>query len=313
MSRRRLPAPPLVLQPMLARVRHGSAQAGRVLELARFLQARGLLTDGGELSLESGLRGRNGVQSLSTQDVRASAHGLALELLSEPQAARWPALAEAYYQRFDRGKPRRPSRLQRLYLEWSADLGPLGLLQACRTHPRLWKELHHALASLDPDQPDARLLTVLSEAYVTGDWSSWLRSYETAPQLRASLLQALPLLPHPPLTERLRWLSQTAASDPSAPRAELLIACRRTDTQPATVPMPAPLVSLCLKLVADQPGEVEAEWLAALRGYQWPRAQLDQLSRSLQPDDPVHGIVYGARTGRLWLRDLLAELADASL
>jgi hypothetical protein len=301
-----------VLQPILGRARHGSSRAARLLELGRFLQARGLLTQGGELSLTRELRGRNAAQSLTTQDVRASAHGLVLELLAEPAACRWPEVAESYYRRFDRGKPRRPTRLQRLYLEWSPDLGPLGLLEACSTHPRLWGELRQALPSQQPQACEALLLKAACEVQEGSGWEPWLQAFDLHPALRAPLLLALPLLPHPCLPVRLEWLAGLAtpkavdsqANDLAAAR---LLACRLPRGKTG-LGMPAPLIRLALQLVGSTPAEVDPSWLGALRGFGWPAAEVARLRAALRPEDPVHSIVYGARPGRPWLKELLEEL-----
>lgn len=299
-SRRRLPAPPLVLQPVFCRVRQGTEPAARLLEMARFLQSRGLLTDGGALSLQAGLRGRGGVLSLTTQDVRASAHGLARDLWGEQDDSRWAATAEQYYERFDRGKPRRPTRLQRLLIAWSSDLGPQGLLKACATHPRLWDDLAQALAQQELHDADSALLSIALSVHQRQHWGPWLEHFEISSMVQ-EMLEMLPLLPFPTQSERLAWLEQRVA----APASGRLLACRREGTP---VQMPEALRTLTIELVASAPGAVDPRWLGVLRGYRWPRDEVIRLRASLEPDDPVYRIVYGPRPGQPWLVELLEKL-----
>lgn len=263
------------------------------------------------MSLAGDLKGRNGVLSLSSQDVRAYAHGLVLELLEQTDPTRWPAVAERYYQCYDRGKPRRPTRLQRLYLEWSADQGPLGLLEAASSHPHLWEEMAAALSYQDPHDADRHLLQVVLQVRGQASWQPWLLAYRSSGELRGLLLRSLPLLPYPPLLERLGWLEEQARELVGA--EDLLLACRLT-TPPREPPsMPLPLVELCLALVRGHPQECDPRWLAVLRGYRWPASRLAKLRAELDRRDPVHRIVFGPRPGRPWLAHLLDELEAQAL
>jgi hypothetical protein len=281
------------------------------LKLAHFLHERGLLTDGGALNLGQGLSGRGEVLSLTTQDVRASAHSLTRDLLKAVDPSCWPGLAEDYYKRYDRGKPRRPTRLQRLFLEWSADLGPLGMLEACQTHPRLWQAIDAALPPNDHEDPDCRLLSLALKVRESEDWETWLEAFASDRAIRAELLALLPLLPYPAWEVRLAWLADQAAG-PHAPWSEeLLTACRRRPGSPA-VAMPEPLIALTIRLVVGAPGEVDPRWLAALRTFRWPASSLTTLANALSLEDPVHRIVYGARPGKRWLADLWDELERLS-
>jgi hypothetical protein len=279
------------------------------------LQQRGLLTDGGAVKLAGGLRGRGGVLSLTTQDVRGSAHGLTRELLLEPDATLWPELADNYYRRYDRGKSRRPSRLQRLYLQWSFDQGPLGLLEACRSHPHLWSELREVLGPLrwEEEELDRMLLWLACQVREERDESCWLLAYQERSAWRPRLVELLPLLPYPILEQRLAWLA-ARAEDTQCPWQEaLLLACRLTEPQPEAVPMPPSLIALTLRLVKAAPEGVDPAWLAVLRPYRWPAGQLERLQASLRPGDPVRRIVYGARPGRSWWEQLWETLRAQAL
>ena len=268
--------------------------------MARFLQSRGLLTDGGILSLQAGLRGRGGVLSLTTQDVRASAHGLTRDLWREQDNSRWTVTAEQYYERFDRGKPRRPTRLQRLLIAWSSDLGAQGLLKACATHPRLWEDLAEALAQQKLHDTDSALLTIALSVHHGQHWGPWLEHFEIS-TMTQEMLEMLPLLPYPTESERLAWLEQRVA----APASGRLLACRRKG---APIPMPKALRTLTVDLIASAPGAVDPRWLGVLRGYSWPGDEVARLRANLDPADPVHKIVYGPRPGQPWLVELLKKL-----
>ncbi len=302
--RRKLPAPPLVLQPVFARVRQGSPQAARLLELTVFLLARGMLTDGGVLNLESGLLGRGGVLSLTTQDVRSWAHGLVLELWETEDATDWPAMTESYSRRFDRGKPRRPTRLQRLFQEWSADFGPVGFLEACRSHPRLWSTLEDALSSPIDNGPEQRLLELALAVHQSGDWEAFHRSYRSHPKLRPSLLRALPLLDSPSLEERLAWLTAEVQERPEL-SGEILQACRTRES--VGFSLPDELVQACLDLLRRYPGQVDPKWLGSLRGYRWPPGTALEFDLAIEPNDPIRRIVFGPRPGTFWLEELIAR------
>lgn len=306
MSRRKLPAPPLVLQPVFVRVRQGSLQAGLLLELARFLKLRGMLTDGGALNLERGLQGRGGRLSLTTQDVRSWAHGLVVELWGAPPAE-WPKMHQTYGERFDRGKPRRPNRLQRLFQEWSCDFGPLGLLRACRTHPRLWQTIELVLQSPAVSGTEAELLQAAGSLHLRRDWQGFQASFRAHPELRRQLLLALPLVDAPDLPERLDWLSQQLKHSPEL-SSEILQACRPHD--PVELKLPDALAQACLQLLREHPGQADPKWLGSLRHYRWPQDLADELDRLIAPHDPIRRIVFGARPGTNWLNELLSSLSD---
>ena len=123
-KRRKRPSPPLVLKPYFGRFPIGGERESYLLELAGFLDRRKLLTDGGSKNLGQGLRGRNQVVSLGLQDVRSYAHGL-VQSLAEAPAEQWSEITEQYFLTYDKAKPRRPTHLQRLYLEWSHALWEL--------------------------------------------------------------------------------------------------------------------------------------------------------------------------------------------
>lgn len=261
-----------------------------------------MLTDGGALNLEAGLLGRGGVLSLTTQDVRSWAHGLVLELWETEGATDWPVVAERYSERFDRGKPRRPTRLQRLFQEWSADFGPLGFLEACRNHPRLWSVLESALLSPLDNGPEQRLLEVALTVHQSGDWAEFHQSYRSRPKLRPILLLALPLLDSPSLEERLVWLTAEVHEHPEL-GAEILQACRTSE--PANLPLPDALARACLSLLRQHPGQADPRWLGSLRGYRWPQGWAQEFAAAIQPDDPIRRIVFGPRPGTRWLEQLI--------
>jgi hypothetical protein len=247
--------------------------------------------------------------SLTTQDVRSWAHGLVCDLLREPDESDWTAVADRYFRCFDRGKPRRPTRLQRLYLEWSRDREWTGLLEACQSHPNLWEQLKEALSYLDANHQERRLLSLVLTVRESEDWSLWLGAFAQGDLDREDLLKMLPWLPVPSLEQRLGWLSEQASGLLSPWSAALLPACRL----PAHVQgqsMPESLIALTLQLAASRPGEVDPCWLAALRGYRWPREKVRALVAALHPQDPVHRIVYGPRPGRPWLAEILEALPE---
>lgn len=293
-----------MLRPVFCRTRQAAPASCHLLAVARFLESRDLLTDGGRLSLAAGLRGRGDVLSLSLQDVRASAHGLARDLCAERDSGRWEALAEEYYGRYDRGKPRRPTRLQRLMIAWSADLGPLGMLEACARHSRLWEELERALAFEAAPDADARLLAVALNVHRQKTWTPWLHQLEAAQLAASDLLEMLPLLPYPEEEVRLDWLSRGH----DLPAASRILACRRSRLE-GRIEMSPALRELTRRQVAQTYGSVDARWLGVLRGYRWPTPEVEQLRLALSPSDPVHRIVYGPRPGRPWLTELLEGLS----
>ena len=305
MSRRKLPAPPLILKPVFGRVRAGSSQAPRLLELVQFLACKGLLTDGGLLNLEAGLKGRGGVLSLTTQDVRSWAHSLVLELMEAENSNDWAPLTQDYSQRFDRGKPRRPTRLQRLCLEWSRDLGPLGLLEAAHQHPSLWSEIEEAITFQSPEDHDRKLLDIVVGLRRSKNWSAFQQAFLEHPRQQAELLRALPSLDFPALRERLDWLSELASRQETLD-SEIVLACRTTP--PAVCALPLPIMRTALRLIGTHPGEVDPRWLGSLRFYRWPKDSVESIDSLIAPDDLVRRIVFGPRPGMNWLQQLLEDL-----
>lgn len=308
MSRRKLPAPPLVLQPVFARVRQGSPQASLLLELAHFLRTVGLLTDGGVLNLEAGLLGRNGALSLTTQDVRSWAHGMVVELWEAGEPSKWPAVAESYSARFDRGKPRRPTRLQRLFCDWSSDFGPLGFLDACQNHPRLWSTLEQALNAPIDLGPEQRLLAVALSVQQSGNPEPLFSAFHEQAPLRKGLLLSLPYLPVS-AEARLPWLVNAERLHPDL-ASEILQACRLPCS--TELALPGSLASACLTLLGESYGFCNPRWLASLRAYRWPHFWVQKLDPAISPSDAVRRIVYGARPGTFWLPQLLEELERRS-
>ena len=306
--RRKLPAPPLVLQPHFARIPSDSSKAERLLALGRFLAQHGLLTDGGVKSLDNGLRGRNDVRSLGLQDVRSWAHGLVVELwLAEPQE--WMTLFEDYRRRFDKGKPRRPNALQRLYLEWSPDYSWPGLLDACRVHGFLWERLDEALARLHDDHPERPLLSLASQCRTNMTaWDDAWRQGVTDPSVLLQLL--FKVSRH---DERLPRLSAIAASvrlDEELPSwAYFVIAacCCSFDEARTTRP------SVCLEDLARSvldafDGMHQAEFLCGFRAFLSREDTLQKLMAGLSPADPLQRVTYGARPGIRWIESLREEL-----
>jgi hypothetical protein len=204
--------------------------------------------------------------------------------------------------------------LQRLYQEWSRDLGFLGLLEACRTHPRLWEAVREALPMLHHDDDDRQLMSLALEVRDLADWAPWLQSYRDEPPTNSPrsgrLLEMLPLLPYPRLEQRLAWLAEDVLR--SGGREAHLLAARQDPLVPGRLEMPAALRELTLRLLGQTPGEANPSWLAAQRGYLWPQDDLKRLRDALLSHDPIHRIVYGARPGRPWLAQLLEELSSTS-
>lgn len=312
-SRHRLPAPPLVLQPILGGARKNTAKGQHLLDVAGYLGERDLLTDGGKINLAQGLLSRKDTLRLTTQDVRGSAHALALELLAHKAALEWPNLTQAYYARYDRGKPRRPNRLQRLYLEWSHDFGPLGLLRAVQSHPRLRDITLKALPYLEEDHPDRQLLQLFFYIEQTGHTAAWLQAFTTQPVLRTGLLGILPLLTWLPLNERLMWLEDIQAGKTSETLdIELWLACHQEQRTTIESHLPLQLQSLGLSIIKKHFGEIDAAWLGVLKGYQLPRTTVWAFAQALSPIDPVHTIAYGPQRKYSWWQQLYQELLTRS-
>lgn len=312
-TRNKLPSAPLVLEPVLAQARKGSGAASLLIELATFLESKDLLTDGGRINLKEGLLGRKGLLSLTAQDVRSWAHYLALQLWSQKDLSKWPDVLSSYYASYDRGKRRRPNRLQRLYLEWSSDYGPIGLLEAAKSHPDLTAKIKAALLLIDDRDPDSRLLAIFFRAEKSRSGDYWFKAFQNIPELRKPLLRLLPLLHYPNILERLHWLAGKAI-DPELNdlREEMWMACARGTTKEEPIELPDPLLGLLLKLLAEANEQVEARWLAVLYGYRLCLKELHLLESLLSNQDPIHKIGFGARRSRLWWQELRVVLyADA--
>lgn len=308
-TRNKLPSPPLVLEPVLAQARKGTGAAALLIELATFLESKALLTDGGRINLNEGLLGRKGLLSLTAQDVRSWAHYLALSLWSQKDPSQWPNTLSLYLLSYDRGKRRRPNRLQRLYLEWSSDYGPIGLLEAAQGHPELTAKIRAALLLIDEREPDSRLLTVFFETAKSKSGDCWLKAFQSSPELRKPLLRLLSFLHHPNIQERLHWLADKAI-DPELHdlREELWMACARRATKECPIELPDPLFHLLLKLLAEAYEQIEAPWLAVLCGYRLSLEKLHLLESMLSSQDPIHRIAFGAGRSRLWWQELRAML-----
>lgn len=314
-KRRKLPAPPLVLTPYLLRLSSQSDLAPKLLELACFLQMRGLLTGGGERSLQEGLRGRNGVVSLSLQDVRACAHGLVVEIM---QAGEWDQISwmerwECYFQRYDRGKPRRPTHLQRMYLEWSGDLTWRGLLKACREHPRLWPELQLAWERFEEPGEEKFLLQMALSSRENLD--CWLQAFEEkeGPE-RALLLDLLPLLSPAMPSWRVPFLAREVAQradiwEPSQ-AFSLIKACHcgyRESVELRRVDFPREALEGLALRCFDQ-GSLDAIFLGAFRSFVSCRETIDLMLQKIPPDEPLRRVSFGSRPGLNWLQALEQEL-----
>ncbi len=314
MSRHKLPAPPLVLQPILCRVPADSSRAQALLDVARFLSKRGLLTDGGEKNLEDLFQGRGEMVSLTTQDVRAWAHALALELLEEISPPRWPDIATVYFNTYDKGKPRRPNRMQRLYMEWSADAGWLGMLEACQNHSQLWVPLVEALQSLEPDNRDARFFRVFLQATEDSDWKVWQAAYHNSLKERQQWLCMLPYFEFLEVRDRLAWLDGQAESLLDLSKlpnwaSALLLAYRKPKESDAVV-LPAPMMVLLMQLLTQFRNEVDPRWIGVLTSYRVSAQNLAQIRSAISDSDPIHRIALGPRPGRPWLPEMWALLEE---
>jgi hypothetical protein len=309
-KRRKLPAPPLVLQPYLVRVPERSAAGEKLRKLGRFLFDRRLLTGGGETSLKSGLRGRNGVVSLSLQDVRSWAHGMVLELW-ELEDERWDAAAEMYSGRFDKGKPRRPNALQRLYLEWSSDYSWAGLLDACRCHSHLWGELGRALTRLDPEYPDRQILEIALQC--REDFAAWDRAFlqgVPGPARLFRLLGRLGEIDRPSCLLRLRRAAQALESAEELPSWTYQLLCASACPMSVAHSLPSceDLETLAQRFLATFQGFHEPSFLCGFRGYIGRTATLKCLFANIKAGDPLRRVCYGPRPGTEWLEVLRAEL-----
>jgi hypothetical protein len=310
-KRRRLPAPPLVLTPYFARYSVGSSREALLVELARFLQSKNLLTDGGVKSLEQGLRGRNLVVSLGLQDVRSYAHGLVQVLTTRP-ADQWATCFHDYFQAYDKGKPRRPTHLQRLYLEWSPDSSWPGLLQACRDHPRLWPELSVALDRLDDDSIEKDMLSLALRCSDTVE--PWTSAFSSEKSAQKELLVLLPLLTPDKLPWRLSWLSELASSCSGNEdwHASVITACHCDFPQARRLRRhtfnPEPLERLGLACLNQD--QIDPLFVSAFRSFVRSSETIEKLFNAIPEDDPLRGVVFGARPGSSWLEAQRREMYD---
>lgn len=308
-KRRKLPAPPLVLGRHIARLPEGSQQVDVLRALGIFLERKDLLTDGGKKSLQNELRGRNHIVSLGLQDVKSCAHGLAESLWTCGSEELWPGLTEEYFQTYDRGKPRRPTHLQRLYLEWSPTLDWVGLLRILPHHPFLWKELQLALERIeDPLVDKDCLLLALACRQSVEPWRAAWAEAKLAPEYLLRLLPHLEL----PLDRRLRILGQLP---PSADSQDWVRACHCRPSQARGVGLAnqelGQLETRAMKIL----GQVDSEFLdplfvSAFRAFVTCENTVIHLADSISPVDPLRRVVYGARPGRAWLLGLLDELRE---
>lgn len=313
-SRRKLPSPPLVLSPYLAREYEGTRAAQRVRELALFLAEKNILTQGGIKNLEQNLSGRNEAVSLSLQDVRSWAHGLVQELLatelSTPQD--WHRCLVRYTSRFDKGKPRRPTHLQRLYLQWSDDLSWPGLLQATRDHRGIWDELGVALERMDDDSEDKRLLVLAGQCRETP--AAWTTRWETDPSRRSELLRLLPLLESAALPWRVKVvldiLAQRVRDWPPVSALVQALRCTIVEAR-ALTEFPLEVIELEALAVAycqHSKGVMDPLFLAGLRGFVTSRSTVEEVFATLAPGDPLRRVTYGSRPGHSWLKVYKNEL-----
>lgn len=277
------------------------------MELAGFLDRRKLLTDGGSKNLGQGLRGRNQVVSLGLQDVRSYAHGL-VQSLAEAPAEQWSEITEQYFLTYDKAKPRRPTHLQRLYLEWSHDLSWPGLLRACRHHPFLWPEIELALERLEEECLDRTLLTLALRCRTAVQ--PWVDCFENGD--RAALLQLLPLLPADDFRQRLPWLA-AAATRWDATQAwgwELVRACH-LDFAEARELCDLDFDRRALERVAFHhlPGEAfDPVFVSAFRSFATTPETVERLLVAIPSADRIRYAVFGPRPGRLWLDVQKAEM-----
>ena len=307
-KRRKLPAPPLVLQPKFARYLQGTEEEKTLLRLAHFLEQRKMLTDGGEQSLQDGLRGRNSVVSLGLQDVRSYAHGLVQKLLTHPETA-WSTATDLYFETYDRGKPRRPTHLQRLFLEWSRDLSWPGLLEAAVHHPFLWPELKLALSRLEEASTERTLLTLALRC--RKGFEAWIEVYETAPEQRCDLLALLPHLQGAPPQKRVPWLASRVEEF-----TERAIGRRAITACLCDFPQARALRSLDFKREAlEQVGlkhlsdaEEDPVFISAFRSFVTQPKTVQRVFAAVPPHSQLHRIVFGPRPGRSWLEAQREEM-----
>lgn len=293
-KRHRLPAPPLVLDPILVRVEN--LNVDRLRKLAAFLLRRGHLTDGGRKALEDGLEGRNGFCSLTGQDVRGWAQALALELWGACES-NWEAVHQDYFLRFDRGKPRRPSHLQRLYIQWSSDFSWPGLLRRARTHPWLWDDLALAVARLPPEHPERGLLSLALSARSAPGALEAARLKGDVP--RSVLFCLARHLPWPAFT-RLEFLERAAPGCDLEEAYSLVCACSLPFAEAASLPPLPGLERVAETLLPHCIDHHRAEFFTGFRAFLRKSALLEPLWASLSIGDPLRRVRFGPRPGVEW-------------
>ena len=316
-KRRKLPAPPLILSPYLIQLHEVSPKVHQLLKLARFLEAKKLLTDGGCRNLKEGLKGRNERRSLSAQDVRGWAHALVLELWKcNEHEEDWDALHEEYFRRYDRGKPRRPTHLQRLCLEWSPDLHWTGLLVTAFRHPFLWQELELAVSRLDLDHAERGVLEVALKA--REEPSAWIEAWEATSVDRGNLLRLWRVLaslsPEQKVREiglRLERLSPSSKLGRLALESVLLSPSQARELE-VSQSVSGRLERFSLQVLAELDDFVTPAALAAFRGFVRQPGTPQQLEALVSDDDPIRRVTFGPRPGRNWFFSLLEELRELS-
>ena len=316
-KRRKLPAPPLILSPYLIRLHEVSPKVEQMLRLARFLDDKKLLTDGGRRNLEEGFVGRNERRSLSAQDVRGWAHALVLELWEKNENADdWETICEEYFCRFDRGKPRKPNHLQRLCLEWSPDLHWTGLLATAFRHPFLWGELELAVSRLDAEHAERRVLEVALRA--KDEPLAWCEAWEGRAVPRSSLLRLWRVLANLSPDRRVQEIGQRV--DEVSPRTTLgqlalesvLLSSSQARRLEVAVDVMGRLELFSLQVLSSLDDFVTPTALAAFRGFVTDPETTRSLERLVGKQDPVRRVTFGPRPGQNWFSTLLKELQELS-
>ena len=217
-------------------------------------------------------------------------------------------MAEQYFLTYDKAKPRRPTHLQRLYLEWSHDLSWSGLLLAVRTHPFLWPEIELALERLEDECLDRTVLRLALECRTSV--RPWVESFEKGD--RTSLLQLLPLLPADDFRLRLPWLA-TAADRWDAGQAwgiELVRACHLNFVEALQLRRlefdREVLERVALHHLPEAAGD--PVFVSAFRSFVTTPDTVDRLMAAIPQEDRIRYAVFGPRPGRLWLDAQKAEM-----
>lgn len=307
MRRKKLPAPPLVLEATL--IRAEATDLDKLKEIASFLRQRGHLTDGGVKNLEVGFSGRNGFYSLTSQDVRGWAQALAKELWSI-DSSRWFEVCEDYFFRYDKGKPRRPNHLQRLYLDWSPDCSWPGLLAASRSHPELWEELSTAVERLQEDHPERELLRLACRARNCPEllWEE----FEGGRLSRELFHQMCGSLPWE-LTARLEMLSRSAPTASREQGYSLICAASVELSEAQKVFVPCDEIEVLARRILPYFAERHrAEFFTGFRSFIRDPDLWLMLRASLALDDPLRRVRFGSRPGTLWFEAVGRELVSLS-